>query len=157
MENTHEICSSAPSSLDFGVEPFQFHAGVFDAELPVHAPLLCVGFVGPSRDFLLQFDQIADATVAQALTRQATQLAFGNIQPTSVLGRVAEVDPLDGRPRLLRLEHLVERSFGVRVEVVANECHFLAIGIARVQQVSDFLRPIGFGPMLPSGGLSEAG
>jgi len=44
---------SAPSSLDLGVEPFQFHAGVFDAVLPVHAPLLGVRSVGPSRDFLL--------------------------------------------------------------------------------------------------------
>ena len=26
--------ASAPSSLHFGVEPLQFHAGVFDAELP---------------------------------------------------------------------------------------------------------------------------
>jgi hypothetical protein len=31
--------SSAPSSLNFGVEPLQFHAGVFDTELPA-TPIL---------------------------------------------------------------------------------------------------------------------
>ena len=35
--------ASAPSSLNFGVEPLQFHAGVFDAELPVDAALLGMG------------------------------------------------------------------------------------------------------------------
>ena len=31
--------ASAPSSLNFGVESLQFHAGVFDPKLPVDAPL----------------------------------------------------------------------------------------------------------------------
>ena len=31
--------ASVPSSLNFGVEPLQFHAGVFDAELPA-TPIL---------------------------------------------------------------------------------------------------------------------
>ena len=35
---TEEV-TSAPSSLNFGVEPLQFHAGVFDAELPA-TPIL---------------------------------------------------------------------------------------------------------------------
>ena len=47
--------TSAPSSLDFGVESLQFHAGVFDTELPVDASLFCVRFFGPRCDFFLQF------------------------------------------------------------------------------------------------------
>src|SRR5947199_3072793 len=39
-------------------------------------------------------------------------LAFGHIQPTAVFRRVAKGDPLDVRARLLRLERLVERTFG---------------------------------------------
>jgi hypothetical protein len=39
---------SAPSSLNFGVEPLQLHAGVFDAELPVDAALVGIGFLRPS-------------------------------------------------------------------------------------------------------------
>jgi hypothetical protein len=37
--------ASASSNLDFWVEPFEFHAGVFDAELPVNAALFRVGLV----------------------------------------------------------------------------------------------------------------
>src|SRR4051812_7340321 len=84
---------SAPSSLDFGVEPLQFHPGVFDAELPVDTALLGIRFVRPRCDLELKVDQFTDAAVAQALARQATQLALGDIQPTSVLRGVAETDP----------------------------------------------------------------
>ena len=41
-----EETSSASSSLNFGVEPLQFHAGVLDAELPVNAALFRIRFVG---------------------------------------------------------------------------------------------------------------
>jgi hypothetical protein len=61
--------ASASSSLNFGVEPLQFYAGVLDAELPVDAALSSICFVGPSCDFGLQFGQCADATVAQTLAR----------------------------------------------------------------------------------------
>src|SRR5438876_11998418 len=59
--------TSASSSLNFGVEPLQFHAGVFDAELPVDAALFGIRFVGPSCDFGLQLGQFTDAAVAQTL------------------------------------------------------------------------------------------
>ena len=61
--------SSALSSLNFGVKSLQFHPGVFDAKLPIDPALFCVRPLGPSLDFRLQFDQLADSTVAQALTR----------------------------------------------------------------------------------------
>ena len=38
--------SSAPSSLNFGVEPLQFHAGVFYAELPATPILSLEGALG---------------------------------------------------------------------------------------------------------------
>jgi hypothetical protein len=37
---------SSSSSLDFGVEAFQFRAGVFDAELPIDTALLGIGLKG---------------------------------------------------------------------------------------------------------------
>ena len=37
--------ASASSSLDFGVEAFQFRPGVFDSELPIDPALLGVGLV----------------------------------------------------------------------------------------------------------------
>jgi hypothetical protein len=104
----------------------------------------------------LKVDQFTDATVAQALARQATQLALGDIQPTSVLRRVAESDPFDIGSCSLWFERLIERSLGVRVEVVANEDHRRAIGVACIQHPRDFNRPVGFGPSHPGGRLAEA-
>src|SRR5580692_10378089 len=86
------IAPSAPSSLDFGVESFQFHAGVFDSELPIDPALFSVRLIGPNTNFRLQFDQFTNATVAQALTRQTTQLTFGHIQPTTMFRSVTECD-----------------------------------------------------------------
>jgi hypothetical protein len=83
--------TSASSSLDFGVEAFQFRAGVFDAELPVDTALLGVGLVRPCRDFGLQFSQFTDTASAEALACQAAQFAFGDNQPVAVFRCVAEV------------------------------------------------------------------
>ena len=65
--------TSVSSSLNFGVEPLQFHAGVLDAELPINAALFRICFVGPRGDFALQFGQCPDATVTLdfALNRMA--------------------------------------------------------------------------------------
>ncbi len=71
--------ASASSSLNFGVEPLQFHASVFDPELPVDATLFGIGSCGPSCDLDLQFGQIAETAVAQTLACQATQFAFGDV------------------------------------------------------------------------------
>src|SRR5207245_1784146 len=60
---------SAPSSLDFGVESFQFHAGVFDTKLPIDAALFAVRLVRPGRNFSLQYGQFTDAAVAETLAR----------------------------------------------------------------------------------------
>src|SRR6266849_8244995 len=66
-----KLTPSASSSLDFGVEAFQFRAGVFDAELPINAALLGIGLFGPSCDFGLQFGQFAESAAAEALACQA--------------------------------------------------------------------------------------
>ena len=86
------VTPSAPSSLDFGVESFQFHAGVFDLELPIDTALFGIRFIGPDTNFCLQLGQFTDATVAQTLARQATQLTFSNIQPTPMFRGVTEFD-----------------------------------------------------------------
>jgi hypothetical protein len=106
---------SAASTLNLRVQPLQFGSGVVDLELPVHAALFGVGRVGPGPDLRLQQRQFADAASAQALAREATPLAFGDIQPTAVFGRVAKVDPLDIPPRSLGRERRVERPFRVCV------------------------------------------
>ena len=45
--------TSASSSLNFGVESFQFHAGIFNAELPVDPALFGIRLVRPGYNFSL--------------------------------------------------------------------------------------------------------
>src|SRR4051794_6143901 len=73
--------ASASSTLNFRVQPLEFYSGIVDLELPVHSSLFGVGLVGPDPDLRLQQCQFSDASVAEALARQATQLAFGDVQP----------------------------------------------------------------------------
>jgi hypothetical protein len=126
------IQASASSTLNLRVQPLQFCPGIVDFELPIDAALFGIRFVRPDPDLGLQQRHFTDAAVAQALARQATQFAFGDVQPTAMLRRVAEVDPPDIGPRLLGWERRVERSFGMRVEVVADQGNLGAVGVARV-------------------------
>ena len=73
-----------------------------------------------------------------------------------MLGGVNEVDP----PRVVAgfrgLECFVERLLGVRVQVIAYLRDPLVVGIARVEQMSDFMNPIVVGAAWPSRRLAEA-
>jgi hypothetical protein len=93
---------SAPSSLNFGVEPLQFHAGVFDVAWPVDAALVGIGFLGPQSDFGLQFCPLTEAAIVQTLAREAAPFACGNMQPTAVLRRVAAGKAVEVRSNPLR-------------------------------------------------------
>src|SRR5262245_9536005 len=148
--------ASASSTQNLRIEPLEFCPGVVNFELPVHGTLLGVGLLTPDPDFRMQQWQFADAPAGQALARQATQLAFGDVQPTAVLGCMAEVDPLDVGSRFLGRERRVERSFGVRVEVVAHQRHLRTSSVTRVQQCGHFDRPVELGPMFTSGCLAKA-
>lgn len=72
-----------------------------------------------------------------------------------MFGRVTEGEPSQIRSRLLRRKSLVERSFGVRVQIVADERDSFAGGIARIQQAGNLVGPIHFGPPLTGSRLSE--
>ena len=150
-----KIVASASSSLDFWVKSFQLHAGIFDAELPIDTALFGVRLVGPGSNFRVQCGQFTDATSTDALARQAAQLAFRDIQPAAVFWGVTKFDPFHVRPCKVRFERFIERAFRVRVEVVAHEGHIRALGIARIQEVCDFDRPVGLRPSCAGGRLSE--
>ena len=49
----YRVSTSASSSLNFGVESFQFHAGIFNAELPVDPALFGIRLVRPGYNFSL--------------------------------------------------------------------------------------------------------
>ena len=90
------------------------------------------------------------------MARQATQFAFGDVQPTAMLRCVTEVDPLNVGPRLLGRKCRVERSLGVRVEVIADQGDLCTVGVTRVQQVGHLDRPVDLGALLAGGRLAKA-
>src|SRR6266446_5544305 len=147
---------SASSTLNFGVQSLQFRSGVVDFALPVDAALLGVGLVGPAPNLGLEQRQCADASVGQTWTAQTTSRACSDVQPTAVLRRVTERNPLDIGPRSLGWERFVERPFGMRVKVIAPQGHLRASHLSCLQQLGDFDRPVDFGTTLTGGRLSKA-
>ena len=61
--------TSAPSSLNFGVQALEFSARVVDLELPIDPALLGVGLVGPDANLGLKHGQFTNASATQALAR----------------------------------------------------------------------------------------
>jgi hypothetical protein len=84
------------------------------------------------------------------LTSHRTQLVLGNIQPASMLGCVAELQATHNGPRFLRIERFVKSTFGMRVQIVADQDDFFRRRISGSQQLFDFDRPVDFGPPLPA-------
>ena len=87
--------SSALSQLDFRVNRLQFRSGVVDLHLPIDAALRGVDVGGPSVGFRTQCRHVGESAARDALAGQGTQFVFGDVQPTAVLGRVAELDAAD--------------------------------------------------------------
>ena len=74
-----------------------------------------------------------------------------------MLRRVVELALAHQRSCSCRLERFVEGALGVRVEIVANDNHFFALGVATFNQARHLNRPIHFGLLLPNGDLSPLG
>jgi len=136
--------ASASSSLDFGVQSFQFSAGVADFELPVDTALLGVGFLRPSADFCLQHFHVTESPVPETL-------------PAAVFRRIAEVDPADIAAGEVWLKGFVERADGVRVQVVTNQCHSFTARIAGIQLGRHFHGPIRLRAAGTGRGLAKTG
>src|SRR5262245_46142038 len=66
---SHTRGPSASSSLNFGVEAFQFHTGIFNAEWPVNPALFGIRLVRPGCNGSLQFGSCTNAAIAQTLAR----------------------------------------------------------------------------------------
>src|SRR5258708_12442429 len=74
-----------------------------------------------------------------------------------MLGSVHEVDPPHVVAGLLGRKRFVERSLGVRVQIVADQRDPLDAGVARIEQMGDFMSPIVLGAARPGRSLPEAG
>ena len=71
-----------------------------------------------------------------------------------MFGCVAELDAASQCAGLRWFEHFVERSFGVRVEVVANQNDLFAVGVTTFQMAGHLLRPVHFRSTLSCGRLT---
>ena len=66
-------------------------------------------------------------TAVEALAGENGEFGFRHVEPTVVLRGVMPFEPLGDAPRLGGWERLVERAFGVGVEVVLYEDDFLGL------------------------------
>jgi hypothetical protein len=80
--------TSASSSLNFGVETFEFCSSVVDFELPVDITLFLVCSFRPGSNFSLQIVKFANPPSGQALTCHATQFALRYVDPAAMHWRV---------------------------------------------------------------------
>ena len=105
----------------------------------------------------MQHREVADPSVRQTLVGHATQLALRHVEPTAVLRGVNKVDPPHVVASLVGREGFVERPLGVRVQIVADQRDPLDAGIARIEQMGDFMSPVVLGAARPGRRLAEAG
>ena len=149
--------NSAVSKLDFGVEFFEFCASVFDGEVPIDTALLGVGFVRPGFDFSLQDFEFPDSATRKALACHAAQFAFSDVQPTAVFGSMNDVQSADIVTCLVYWKRFVERAFGMRIQIVVDQCHYFAVCVAGVEQLRHFNGPVNLCPARSSRALAKCG
>ncbi len=73
--------------------------------------------------------------MGQPLPRQHAQLDLGNIEPRSVLRCVVDLQPVREGFGLFRRKHLIERGWGVRIEVVHYYDHLLNLWIVLLKHL----------------------
>ena len=105
----------------------------------------------------MQEFEVANASAGQALAGQATEFAFGDVQPTTVLGRMDPGDLSHELPSLFGRERFIEGPFRVRIQVIGNQRDLRTLGISRVEQMSDFESPIDLRSTRTRRGLPESG
>ena len=137
-----QLKPSGPSRYNMRIDGLEFAARIVDLHLPVDTALRAIDVGGPRRHFVVQRPEVADAAPAHALARHRAQFVLRDVQPAPVFRRVAELDATNQFPCPGRLEHFVEGSLGVRVEVVAHQDDLRAVGVASFQQAGDLQRPV---------------
>ena len=82
-----------------------------------------------------------DSTI-EALTLQHTEFTFGDVQPTTVLGCVVDLQTLGQLASHVWCKRFVERTGRVGVEVVHHQNDLLRFGVELVQEITQRVRPI---------------
>ena len=123
------------------IQPLELYPCFGSGELPIDAFAGSVASALPSIDFPAKGWEVRNTTV-KALFRQNTQFDFGGVKPTSVFGRVMNLQSLHVIPSLFRRKRFIKRRDGVRVQVVADQNNFFGLRKILVQELCHFLRPV---------------
>ena len=82
------VRTSAASSFDFGVEGFEFCAGIVNLELPVDIFLFSVGSLGPCPGSAAEPGDRREPACRQTLGGKRTEFIFGSVEPTAQVYQV---------------------------------------------------------------------
>ena len=130
------LLSIDESRLDLRVDGFELTVGVGDSHLPVDAALGFVDGVRLGSCVVAQGGDVAETFFVHALTGQAAEFVLDDVEPAAVFGSVTELDAADELAGSLGFEGFVEHPDRVRVEVVAHEDYFRAVGVTSLEQTN---------------------
>jgi len=133
------------------IQTFQFNSSIGGGELPVNTTSTAVTFARPCCHLATLATQAGDGagSASEAMTRQNAQFTFGDIEPTAVLGRIMNLDPLGQSACFGRGECLVQGCQLVGVEIVTDQNDFFRLGVPFDQQALQFPGPVDGGAVLP--------
>ena len=129
------------SALNLWVEAFEFDAGIQGGKLPVHAFLGRIAPLFPLFGFLSERLHIWYPPI-QALQGQGTELDLGDIEPTTMLGGMVDLQTRGQPTGLLGRKRLIERANPMRIEMITDQPETVCLRILGVQESA--------GPQWPS-------
>jgi hypothetical protein len=134
----------------------EFDPGILVCELPVGFGVVFVTAVPPCGDLRDESCLIWD-TPGQILGSQHPEFGLRHIEPTSMLRRVAPLEPFRETPRLGRRECCAQRCHGMGIEIVLNQNDLAGIRKMPVRQVFQDRRVIGGGAAVSDLDMPPAG
>src|SRR3972149_3078498 len=111
----------------------QFRACFLNGEMPSDRRLGRIAFSLQSGDFLHQRGFISDPA-RQALALKYTELQFGHVQPTAMLGRVMKLQAFENASRLFGREGLIQRGWPMGVEITQHHPDQLGLRVNLITQ-----------------------
>src|SRR5574342_687407 len=126
------------------IQLLEFDTCVDCCEAPLDSGFTRISFCFPSPGFVFQSCHTGDVPI-QTLTAEDTELDFGHIKPTAVLGCEMELQTIQDAFGFSGHKHFVQGSRQVGVQVVFHDNASLGIGEMYIYQITHTPSPIDFG------------
>jgi hypothetical protein len=127
--------------MNLWVQAFQFDASISGSELPVNFDDLAVAFLFPSGHFRGEH-RFVRYTAVETLPSKHAEFDFGHVEPTTMFGRVMELEAMGQAVCLSWREGFVEGSSIVGVKVVQHNDDGFGVWIPDVGQFSHSYCPV---------------